>query len=377
MQERRFKIAFVIDDLGHGGAQRQLSVIAEGLAGLAEPQVYCLSQVTRPFAEEIRGMGVRVVTLRRLHGFDLSRLVNLTRDFARERIDIVHGFLDAANIYTYLAARRVRVPCVLTLQSESTAVGGLRGWFLRRALRGADRVMANSNAGGRFLTDVISVRPERVAVIPNAVRVPTMSDPASPAVVQAGVGPPVVGFVGRLVDSKRVDLLVDAFVELSRVEPAARLTIVGDGPEKGALLARIRGTGIGDRIDMTGAVDDVERRMTGFTCLALPSEKEGLPNVVLEALAQGVPAVAAAAGDVEDIVVDGRTGYLIRDASPKGLASLLARVISDEELQKRVRTEGPAMIAARYSVRAAVDRLLAMYAELAGAGPEGSPEEAA
>jgi glycosyltransferase involved in cell wall biosynthesis len=297
----------------------------------------------------------------------------VTWEFARERVDIVHGFLDAANIYSYLAARRTRLPCVLTLQTETVPVGGLRGRILRRALRGADRVMVNSNAGGRFLTNVVSVRPERVAVIPNAVRVPTTPGTASPAGARAGVSPPVVGFVGRLVDTKRVDLLVDAFVELARVEPAARLTIVGDGPENEALRKRIRDSGVGDRVDMTGAVDDVDRWIAGFTCLALPSELEGLPNVVLEALAQGVPAVASAVGDVEDIVVDGKTGYLIRDDSPKGLATLLASVISDEELQMRVRYEGPEMIAERYSVGAAVDRLLAMYEELACADPGHSP----
>jgi glycosyltransferase involved in cell wall biosynthesis len=366
MPKHRLKIAFVIDDLGHGGAQRQLSVLAEGLAATLEPQVYCLSQVTRPFAEKIRNTGAPVFTLKRLRGVDFTRFVRLSRYFASERVDIVHGFLDAANVYAYLAARRNRLPCVLTLQSERFLVGGVKGWCLRRALRGADRVMANSSAGGRYLTDVVSVERERLAVIPNAIRLPVPGESADTADDRPSPTHPVVGFVGRLVDTKRVDLLVDAFAELTRVQPEVRLTIVGDGPEKNPLRERIRRAGIDDRVDMAGAVDDVERWMAGFTCLALPSELEGLPNVLLEALAHGVPVVASATGDVEDIVVDGKTGFRIRDTSPEALASLLNRVISDEDLQRRVRDEGPAMIGAKYSVEAAVDRLLAMYAELAG-----------
>jgi glycosyltransferase involved in cell wall biosynthesis len=363
VSQRRLKIAFVIDDLGYGGAQRQLSVLAEGLSEVAEPQVYCLSQTTHPFANIIRDGGARVVVLRRAHGFDLGRLHKLMREFSEQEIDVVQGFLDASNIYAYLAARLTHRPCAMFIQSDSARVRGFKNWCLRRALRGAGAAISNSKAGGRYLVDEVGLTPNRVAVIPNAV--PLAREPGVVAAAPDKTTP-VIGFIGRLVVLKRVDLLLDAFARVVRDAPEARLVILGDGPEGGALRERARRLGVDDRVEMPGTVDDVARRLAGFACLALPSSHEGLPNAALEALAQGVPVVANAAGDVRDLVLNGETGYLIDGDSPEALASALARALADEELRVRVRSKGPEMIRSNYSVEAAVERLIAIYTVLAG-----------
>jgi glycosyltransferase involved in cell wall biosynthesis len=362
MTGRRLRIAFVIDDLGYGGAQRQLSVITEGLSEVADPQVYCLSQTTHPFAGIIRDRGTRVVVLRRAHGFDVGRLRGLVREFRTQKIDIVHGFLDAANIYAYFAARLTRIPCVLSLRNEILRVRGVRAWTLRRALRRADGITTNSKAGRRFLIDSLSIPSRRVAFVPNAIKPPPSSDPA-PA-----PGRPIIGFVGRLAKQKRVDRLVDAFAELADSFPRAVLTVVGDGPERDALEGQVRRLGVETRVEMTGLVDDVEKRMREFTCVVLPSAFEGFPNVVMEALAIGVPVIACPVGDVEDVVLNGHTGYLIEDDSPAALAALIERVLTDETLWRRTREEGPALIQEKHSVEAAIDELVPVYDSLVGGG---------
>lgn len=366
MSNRPLKIAFVIDDLGYGGAQRQLSVLVEGLAKSTEPHVYCLSEITTPFAEAIRSAGVRVVSMRRARGFDVARLRSLARAISRERSDVVHGFLDAANVYAYAAARLAGLPCVLSLRSDKTRLTGLRGWCLRYALRHADRAVANSKVGARFLSDVVAVPPGRTAVVRNAVAPSFLSDGAGAPHTSDLPSPPVVGFVGRLAPSKRLDLLVDAHAMLADRVPNARLVLIGDGPERESLWERAGRLGTSDRVTMTGAVVDVDRRLRQFSCLVLPSEFEGFPNVVLEALAAGVPVVARPVGDLEEVVVDGHTGFLLREDSPAALADLLSRVIADEALRSCTRTEGPALVRDRYSLSAATDVLSALYRELVG-----------
>jgi len=349
------KTAFVIDDLGFGGAQRQLSILVEALSRSGEPRVFCLSQSTRPYADKIREAGVEVVAMPRFRGFDLRRLSYLTRALDEMDIDVVHGFLDAANVYAWTAARQSGRPCVLSLRNERLRLHGFRRWMLCLALRRADFVIANSKAGRRFLIDDLSIPRERVTVVPNAVSVSSLSPPLS------APDTPVIGFVGRLDPQKRVGFLVDAFALVLAVLPEARLVIVGAGPERSSLVDRVRRHGIEHLVQFTGLVENVEQRMAAFSCLALPSAYEGFPNVAMEAVGMGVPVVAAAVGDVEDIVLDGRTGYLMTERSPRALADLLVRAATDEGLKRRAASEGPALVKANYSVDAAIDRLMPVY----------------
>ena len=101
--------------------------------------------------------------------------------------------------------------------------------------------------------------------------------------------------------------------------------------------------------------------MRGFSCLVLPSAFEGLPNVALEALSLGIAVVASPVGDLEDVILEGRTGLSMTDNTPAALAALLERAIKDEDLRRSAAEQGPALIQTNYSVAAAVDKLLAVY----------------
>ena len=143
--------------------------------------------------------------------------------------------------------------------------------------------------------------------------------------------------------------------------PDARLVIVGDGPDRDGLAGQVRRLELDNGVEFTGQIEDPERRMAEFSCLALPSAYEGFPNVAMESVALGVPVVAAAAGDVGDIVLEGRTGYVARDLTPGSLSDLLIRTLKDDELRRRAHDEGPALVRARYSVESSVEKLRAVY----------------
>jgi glycosyltransferase involved in cell wall biosynthesis len=151
--------------------------------------------------------------------------------------------------------------------------------------------------------------------------------------------------------------------------PDAKLVLVGDGPQRQSLLDRIRRLGVADGVTMTGAVDNVEQYMREFTCLVLPSAFEGFPNVVMEALSLGIPVVARPVGDLEEIVLEGRTGRLVREDTPTALAFLLSQVVEDESLRRNAAEQGPEMIRTQYSVAAALDKLLTVYNGLTANAP--------
>jgi len=146
--------------------------------------------------------------------------------------------------------------------------------------------------------------------------------------------------------------------------------IVGDGPEREKLEEQSRRVGIEHCVEFTGNVDDVGAYLRRFTCLALPSSREGSPNVALESLAAGIPVIASPVGDVESIVIDGKTGRLLREQTPQALAELLMSTAADDALLRRAREDGPSLIRENHSVDAAVQKTLALYATLAAHGTD-------
>ena len=348
-------VAFIIDDLGHGGAQKQLVMLASALRPHADVRVYVLSSIENPHGPALKGRGIPVTVLQRRSGFDVARLHALTRALAADGVDIVHGFLDASNVYAYVAARRLRKPAVLSLQSDRLRLMGVRGRVLGWMHRRTEAVVVNSMAGSDYLIERVGVARARVHVVRNIAEVHELAAPANP---------PIVGCVGRLVAIKRFDLAVSALPLVRTAVPGARLELVGDGPLVHDLHALSERLHLGDAVNFTGAVDDATAHIARMSCLVLPSTFEGLPNAVLEALACGVPVVACAVGDVASVVVDGSTGVVVPDATPESIAAGIVRALTDSALRTRARDDGPRAIRERFSPDEPVAVLRSLYQSL-------------
>jgi GalNAc-alpha-(1->4)-GalNAc-alpha-(1->3)-diNAcBac-PP-undecaprenol alpha-1,4-N-acetyl-D-galactosaminyltransferase len=355
MSDRAPRIGFVIDDLGHGGAQRQLVLIASALRHEFALRVVVLSSTVEPHATALRALGIPVTVIRRRSNLDAWRLAGLVR--ALRGVDVIHGFLDASNVYAFLAARALGCSTVLFLNSDRIMLGGARRRLLTWMLHHADAVTVNSAAGETFLTRSLRIPPARVHRVPNIV-------PAAPPAPGPRDGP-VIGCVGRLVAIKRFDAVIAALPRVREVVPGARLVIVGDGPEHAPLQALARKLGVADAVTLAGASDSPLEAMAGMSCLVLASAFEGLPNVALEAMSLGLPVVAAPAGDLAAIVEDGVTGVHAADTSPQALAAAIVRALTDTDLRAAARREGPGRMRERFSEALVLRDLIATYHRLA------------
>jgi glycosyltransferase involved in cell wall biosynthesis len=174
----------------------------------------------------------------------------------------------------------------------------------------------------------------------------------------------VVGWVGRMTAVKRTDDVLDAFKRLSERGVAAKLCLVGDGPDRGYLERRAQELGIMRDTLFLGYQEDVAPFYAAFDALVLPSGNEGTPVSVIEALAAGTPVVATRVGGVPDVVRDGEDGFLVEPGDTEALAQRLTELATNGGLRERVGAAGRERVLARYAVERLVDDVDRLYRSL-------------
>ena len=236
-----------------------------------------------------------------------------------------------------VAARRVarwlRIPYLIKVHGSDLNVQtgfALRRWQIRRALRDASAVLAVSAALGEKAR-AIGAPADRVHVLYNGVDGMLFHPaPAAAARARLGLDPaaPLVLFVGNLKASKGCLDLLEAFPALLRERPQARLVYVGAGPAAAALRARVEALGCTAQVGLVGAVKHVGLAdwFRAADVLCLPSHNEGVPNVVLEAMACGTPVVSTRVGGIPEIL-PGEAGLLVPVADRGALSAALARAL--------------------------------------------------
>jgi glycosyltransferase involved in cell wall biosynthesis len=172
----------------------------------------------------------------------------------------------------------------------------------------------------------------------------------------------VVGTVSRLSSKKRHDVLIDAFAIVLRERPAARLLVVGDGELRGMLERRAREAGLADAVRFLGARSDVPAVLSAMDAFAFPSEFEGCPNAVLEAMSCALPVVGADVPGTRELVRPGSTGRLVAPDDAGQLAAALM-TYADPALARAAGLAGRAGVEQHFSLAVMADRFQAFYDE--------------
>ncbi len=170
-------------------------------------------------------------------------------------------------------------------------------------------------------------------------------------------------FIGRLDAVKGVPVLLEAFAALRKGAPEARLSLVGDGPHRAALEAQAAAAGLADTVRFTGYLtqEAVTAELAAHDILVLPSFAEGVPVVLMEAMASRLPVIATRVGGVAELVEDGVSGFLVPPGDPATLAERLGRLLDDPELCRRMGAAGRTAVEDRHDVRREAARLAALF----------------
>jgi len=289
----------------------------------------------------------------------------------RERYDLVHVHWPMPMALLGWAATRARpIPMVTTfygieLRWVQSRLPFLK-WLVRWAARASAQAVAISSYTAGELRKLIDVP---IEVIPYTAELPALS--AAPR-SREGAERSIL-FVGRLIERKGVRHLVRA-LGVVRQSTAARLIVIGDGPERSRLEQLAREVGVASHVEFRGRVSDEElrRAYAAADVFVLPSvldarqDTEGLGVVLLEAMNYAVPVIASEIGGITDIVQHERTGLLVPPGNEVALGSALSRVLSDAALARRLGEAGREHVRDAFSWSHIVDRWEAVYVRAAG-----------
>jgi glycosyltransferase involved in cell wall biosynthesis len=380
----RGPIAFFLPSVRGGGAQRVFINLAQGMIERGLPLDFVLAAAEGVFLDDLPA-SVRVVDLRarRL----LRSIGPLIEYLRRERPRVLISGISHANLVALWAVRLagVNTPLIVTVHntmSQSTPQRGrLAGGIWRRLFRTfypwASSIVAVSRGAAEDLARSSGLPLERVEVLYNPVITPALMAQArkSPDHPWLTPGqPPVVIGVGRLTPQKDFATLIRAFAEVRR-RRVARLLILGEGEERSRLEALATELGVSDDVTLPGFRDNAMAYMAASRVFALSSAWEGLPTVLIEALAAGAGVVSTdCPSGPREILQDGRLGTLVPVANPPALAGAIIDALD------RPAPAAPLEALAPFTLNMAVENYLRVIesacrergATLTGAGDRGS-----
>lgn len=361
----------VLSSMAIGGQERVALDLSVGLLARGH-RVTALSFVPGgALAEDFRQAGAAVRVVEKGGGVDGRLLLRLWRLFREERPQVVHSHNPQPLLYAAPAARLAGVPAMVHTKHGANPDTGRRLLLRRAAARLCGAYVAVSAETAAVAAARDGVQAPRLCTIPNGIDLARFRpDAALRAEVRRELALAedtfVIGTVGRLAAEKAQGLLIAAVGKLLG-EDAARplcLLIAGDGAEREALERAA--APFGGRVRLLGARRDVPRVLQAFDVFCLSSRTEGLPLVIPEAMAMGLPVVSTAVGGIPSVVSEGETGSLVPPGEVDALAAALRRLVQEPALGRRQGEAGRTRALARYSLERMVSEYEAVYLRLLG-----------
>ncbi|MFZ5453448.1 MAG: glycosyltransferase [Thermodesulfobacteriota bacterium] len=319
---RPARIVLLLEHLRFGGTERQALELARGLDRRRfQPEIWTLD-AGDDLAPLARSWGLPLVQLSRRRKPGPATLARLWQLLKSDPPDLLLTLTSLPNIWGRLLGKGAGAPLIVGNVRSLTHQRQHEGWLWPLA----DHILCNSNALKDILNKDCKISPARITVIPNGVDTDFFR-PGTPVTGRK----PIILCVGRLVPEKDHETLIRAFSLVSGDHPEAQLWLVGNGPLKADIAATIKHIIPPGRVRFLPARPDLRPLLEQAAMLVLSSRQEAFPNVILEAMAMGLPVVATRVGGVPELVTPGETGWLAPPGNAPALAGALSQLLGDQE----------------------------------------------
>lgn len=333
--------------------------------------VCCLKEggyYRRPLEE--RGVRIHDGLLR--HKYDLFAYRKFAKILKDERVELVYSFLHPNTVLFSSFAKmtnRVKAWIVSIHATGSPSGGKLVKPYLKPFLGRVDRFIAVANDHRDYLVSKEGLPRERIEVIHNGVDSDLYRPGSGDPNLRTELGLPdtarVVTTIASLKPAKCIDVLLAAAARVTASVPDAYFLIIGDGPDRNALRAQARALGLDHKVLFAGLRDDVYDLLRLSSLFVLSSKKgtETFPNVVLEAMATGLPVVSTDVGSVREMVEEDGSARIVPPERPDALAAAIIELMSNPETMRVFGERGRAIVLERFTL----DMMRSRREELFGA----------
>jgi len=371
------RVAWIIDHLGQGGAQRQLLEVGRLLRHQVSLQVVSLSTRKIDYAAPLRESGIPLTLVPQGSKFSaLSTCQALATILSQLQPDIVQTWLFEAGVYGRLAAFWTRRPVVIA--AVRNTIDDLR-WHHRLITRllsyGTSCITVNADAMRSGFVS-LGIPESKIRTVRNGIDLrvfPLL--PRDPEAVESwGIpsGSTIVAMAARMAAPQK-DYVT--FLRASKLvvaqAPSTYFLLIGDGPDRGRIEAAIRELGIDHRTRLLGVRYDVWTILNNIDIFVLSTHFEGCSNVIMEAMAAGKPVVATKAGGNAELVTDGRTGLMTPIGDHNAMADHILGLIVNQELARSMGLAGRQKIENEFTIERTVSETVALYHELRRGIPQG------
>jgi GalNAc-alpha-(1->4)-GalNAc-alpha-(1->3)-diNAcBac-PP-undecaprenol alpha-1,4-N-acetyl-D-galactosaminyltransferase len=356
------KVTLVIYGLGGGGAERVMSIVANYwvargwevtlmmLVAPTKPPFYQLDPRIKLKPLGIAGNSGNLVAV---IGNTWQRVKILRREIIASQPDVVISFMNAVNVYAILACLKLNIPTIVSEHIYPGSTDASRIWqlIMKWTYRYADLVTVLTQNALPFYP---AERGYRTIVMPNPVTTP------DPVVSTIRILPECsLIAIGRLHPQKGFDLLLRAFDRLQAQYPDWQLTILGEGPMRSELEDLRSQLQLTDRVHFPGLVTNVQEYLRQADLFVMPSRFEGFPMALCEAMACGLPVLAAdCLSGPRDIVENGVNGILVETENVDALAAGLADLMSNPAKRQQLAQNAPQILD-----RFGVEQVMGIWAE--------------
>lgn len=361
---KRLRLLMTISDLRGGGAEREFASLVKALS-LETFDIELLFWRRRFDYPVPEGFPVHIVKKER--PWDVLRTIAGVRSIVEERRpDVVFSQLHYVNIVTGTAlARSSHRPKWVCRQvnDPKREMRGPMAWWAKWALREADVVLGASDGVTGAMVDYLGIPRHRTRTMVNAVDVARISSLAGQEHVERPASTFVVAHAGRLTRQKNQSMLLRAFAGL---KGESELWILGQGEREADLRMEADRLGISDKVRFMGFVDNPYPYFAAADVFALTSNHEGLPNVIIESMLCRTPVVSTACDyGPEELIDDGRTGFLVRVGDQTEMTSALQRLLEDRDLARQMGSQARSWAESEFDTSKVVRRYEDLFVSVA------------
>lgn len=361
------KIFLIIDNLGLGGAQRQIvEYLKFADRDAFDIKIVNLDRNYAPLADEITRLGFEIIGIDHRGFFNPKTLNTLIKIFKKEKPDIVHTYLFTADFYGRLAAKLAGVSHIIT---------SIRGFDLWKKwhhiavdcilARFTDRITINADVLRDALIKRERISPHKIIRIYNGMDWKRFDGLKDGRRMRAELNIPqdslIVGMVGRFSFEKDYETFFEAARKVSESLDNVYFVAVGEGPRRKEIQEKAAGQ---NNVIFTGLRRDVPDLIQMFDIGVLSSHNEGCPNVVLEYMACSKSVVASNVGACPELIVDGETGFLVPERDAKAMADKLTALIKDADLRRRMGEKGRERVEENFTSKRMAENIDRLYLEL-------------